>query len=40
MEKEIPNAQVEGITLTVEPGIIIPMLLLHRSDLLERRCRL
>ena len=27
--KEIPNGQVEGITLTVEPGIIIPMLLLR-----------
>ena len=27
--KEIPNGQVEGITLTVEPGIIVPMLLLR-----------
>ena len=27
--KQIPNAQVEGITLTVEPGIVVPMLLLR-----------
>ena len=27
--KQIPNAQVEGITLAVEPGIVVPMLLLR-----------
>jgi cephalosporin-C deacetylase-like acetyl esterase len=31
--KQTPNGQVEGITLTVEPGIVVPILLLrpHRS---------
>src|SRR5205807_554222 len=33
--KEIPSARVEGITLAVEPGIVVPMLLLRPQKLAE-----